>query len=153
MSEIFNNARVLLSTSTSLGTRDFSNRTMKVELTRDADEHDDTVMGLTARSRVIGLEKWSFKMDIIMSLSTADGGENSDNILHEIYTRNKAGGKVLVYVRKDTTAVQGPSNVAWQGLCVLKNYNPLSGSVGDLLKTVNVEFLGSDNLTRLATSS
>ena len=145
MSDIFNNAGVWLSTSTSTGTRNMSNRVMKVTLKRDADEHDDTVMGLTAHSRVIGLESWEFSMDMLQSFSTADGGENTNSILSTIYTRCKSGLKVSLTVAKDSTST-GPGLPTFTGLVVLKNYNPLDGGVGDLLKT-SVTFLGSGNLT------
>lgn len=152
MSEIFNSAFVLISTSTATGTRDMSSRVMKVSLTRDADEHDDTVMGLTAHSRVIGLESWEFSMGMLQSFSTADGGENTNSILRELYTMSKAGQKFLVTVRKHSTELLGLGNPTWSGLCVLKNYNPLDGEVGDLLKT-DVTFLGSGNLSESVTSS
>lgn len=152
MSEIFNSAFVLISTSTATGTRDMSNRVMKVSLTRDADEHDDTVMGLTAHSRVIGLESWEFSMGMLQSFSTDDGGENTNSILRELYTMSKAGQKFLVTVRKHSTELLGLGNPTWSGLCVLKNYNPLDGEVGDLLKT-DVTFLGSGNLSESVTSS
>jgi len=152
MSVIFNSAFVLLSTSTATGTRDMSNRVMKVTLSRDADEHDDTVMGLTAHSRVIGLESWEFSMSMLQSFTTGDGGENTDAILSTLYDVSKAGGKFLVAVRKHSTELLGPANPTWSGLAVLKNFNPLDGEVGDLLKT-EVTFLGSGNLTRSVTSS
>ena len=152
MSVIFTNARLLVSTSTSLGTRDLSNRTMELTLSRDADEHDDTVMGLTDHSRVIGLSKWEFKTKMLQSFTTGDGGENTDAILDTLYTLSKAGSKFLVYTRPDTTAAQGPANPGFQGLCVLKGFDPLAGKIGDVLQTA-VTFLGSGALSRLATSS
>lgn len=152
MSEIFNNAYVLISTSTATGTRDMSNRVTKVTLERDGDEHDDTVMGLTAHSRVIGLESWQFSMGMLQSFSTADGGENTNKVLRELYNTSKSGNKFLVSVRKHSTQLLGENNPTWSGLCVLKNYNPLDGEVGDLLKT-EVSFLGSGNLSESVTSS
>src|SRR5574343_286390 len=152
MSEIFNSAFVNISTSTAVGTRDMSNRVMKVSLQRDGDEHDDTVMGMTAHSKVIGLESWQFDMSMLQSFSTTDGGENTNSILRELYTLSKSGSKFFVQVRKHSTQLFGLSNPTWSGLCVLKGYKPLDGSVGDLLKT-DVTFLGSGNLSESVTSS
>lgn len=153
MSEIYTSAVVLISTSTSTGgLRDFSNRTMKIDLVRDADEHDDTVMGLTAHSRVIGLEKWSFKTTMLQSFSTADGGENTNTMLSTMYTQSKAGSKLLMSVKAFSARPQGTGNPTWSGLVVMKNYSPIQGGVGDLLKT-DVEFLGSGNLSESVTSS
>ncbi len=152
MSEIFNSAYVLISTSTATGTRDMSNRTMKITLERDGDEHDDTVMGMTAHSRVIGLESWQFSMSMLQSFTTADAGENTNTILRELYTTSKAGNKFLVTVRKHSTQLLGLANPTWSGLCVLKGYSPIDGEVGDLLKT-DVTFLGSGNLSESVTSS
>lgn len=152
MSEIFNSALVVVSTSTSAGTRDLSNRVTKVTLERDGDEHDDTVMGMTAHSMVIGLEKWQFSMGMIQSFSTGDSGENTNSILSTLYTLSKSGQKFLVSVTKHSTQLRGTGNPTWSGLCVLKNYNPIDGGVGDLLKT-DVTFLGSGNLTESVSSS
>jgi hypothetical protein len=150
-SEIFNNAYILISTSTATGSRDMSARVTKVTLERDGDEHDDTVMGMTAHSRVIGLESWQFQMGMIQSFSSADG-ENTNSLLRELYTTSKAGNKFLITVRKHSTQLLGLANPTWSGLCVLKNYNPLDGEVGDLMKT-DVTFLGSGNLSESVTSS
>ena len=152
MSVIYTNAKVLLSTSTAVGTRDMSNRVMKLELPRDADEHDDTVMGLTAHSRVIGLEKWSFKMTLLQAFTTVDGGENTNTILASTFTRSQAGLKSMMTVSAfGGTSTVSASNPTWSGLVVLKNYSPILGGVGDLLKT-DVEFLGSGNLTESYTT-
>lgn len=152
MSVIYTNAKVLLSTSTAVGTRDFSNRVMKLELPRDADEHDDTVMGLTAHSRVIGLEKWSFKMTMLQAFTTGDGGENTNSILATTFTRSQSGLKSMISVSAfGGTSTVSASNPTWSGLVVLKNYSPILGGVGDLLKT-DVEFLGSGNLTESYTT-
>ena len=152
MPEIFNNAYVLISTSTATGTRDMSSRVTKVTLDRDGDEHEDTVMGMSAHSRVIGLESWQFDMGMIQSFSTSDAGENTNKVLRELYTLSKAGSKFLVTVRNHSTQLLGEGNPTWSGLCVLKNYSPLDGEVGDLLKT-EVTFLGSGNLSESVTSS
>jgi len=152
MSVIYTNAKVLLSTSTAVGTRDMSNRVMKLELPRDADEHDDTVMGLTAHSRVIGLEKWSFKMTMLQAFTTGDGGENTNSILATTFTRSQSGLKSMISVSAfGGTSTVSASNPTWSGLVVLKNYSPILGGVGDLLKT-DVEFLGSGNLTEAYTT-
>jgi hypothetical protein len=152
MSVIYTNAKVLLSTSTAVGTRDMSNRVMKLELPRDADEHDDTVMGLTAHSRVIGLEKWSFKITLLQAFTTGDGGENTNSILATTFTRSQSGLKSMISVSAfGGTSTVSASNPTWSGLVVLKNYSPILGGVGDLLKT-DVEFLGSGNLTESYTT-
>lgn len=151
-SEIFNSAFVNISTSTAVGTWDMSARVTKVSLERDGDEHDDTVMGMSAHSRVIGLESWKFSMGMIQSFSSADSLPNTNSLLSSLYTLSKSGGKFFVQVRKHSTQLLGLNNPTWSGLCVLKGYKPLDGSVGDLLKT-DVDFLGSGNLSESVTSS
>ena len=151
-SEVFTNAQILVSTSTALGTRDLSNRTMKIELSRQKDDHDDTVMGNTAHTYIMGLEKWSFKTDMIQSFSTSDGGENTNNILDTLFNLPSNSQKFLVTVRKTLGTARGPSNPEWNGLCVLAGFSPITGGVGDLLKS-SVEFKGSSNLTLVTSSS
>jgi hypothetical protein len=151
-SEVFTNARIVVSTSTAAGTRDISNRTMKIELSRQKDDHDDTVMGSTAHTYIMGLEKWSFKTDMIQSFSTSDGGENTNSLFDTLFNLPAASQKFLVTVRKDNTLIRGVNNPEWSGLCVLKGFSPITGGVGDLLKS-SVEFTGSSNLSMVTTSS
>jgi hypothetical protein len=51
MSMIFNNARVMISTSTTTGENDLSASVTKVTIERKWDHHENTHMGLTAKSR------------------------------------------------------------------------------------------------------
>ncbi len=152
-STIFTNAQILVSSSTSTGAfRDMSNRTMKIDLSRSKDDHDDTTMGLTAHTYIMGLEKWSFKTDMIQSFSTGDGGENTNAVLDMLWNLPANAQKFLVQVKENSTGLYGPGNPVWTGLCVLKTFQPITGAVGDLLKT-NVEFVGSSNLSMSVTSS
>ena len=107
---------------------------------------------MTAHSRVIGLEKWSFKMTLLQAFTTVDGGENTNSILASTFTRSQAGLKSMMTVSAfGGTSTVSASNPTWSGLVVLKNYSPILGGVGDLLKT-DVEFLGSGNLTEAYTT-
>lgn len=152
-SVIMTNAKVLVSTSTSTGSfHDISNRVMKINLTRTKDDHDDTTMGNTAHTYVMGLEKWSFNTDMIQSFSTADGGENTNLLLGNLFSLPQNAQKFLVAVTENSTGTLGVGNPTWSGLCVLKGYSPINGGVGDLLKS-SVEFTGSSNLSESVTSS
>ena len=144
---------VLVSTSTSTSAfHDISNRVMKIDLTRTKDDHDDTVMGSTAHTYITGLEKWAFKTEMIQSFSTADGGENTNTLLQNLFTMPSNAQKFLMAVTYSSTALLGVGNPTWSGLCVLKGYSPLTGAVGDLLKS-SVEFTGSSILNQSVTSS
>lgn len=151
-SEIFTSASIIVSTTTGAGSRDLSNRTMKIELQRSKDDHDDTVMGESAHTYIMGLEKWSFKTDMIQSFSTADGGENTNNILNTLFTLPAGSQKFLVTVRKTAGTARSAANPEWSGLCVLAGFSPITGGVGDLLKS-SVEFRGSSTLSMAVSSS
>jgi len=89
---------------------------------------------------------------MIQSFSTSDGGENTNNILDTLFNLPSNSQKFLVTVRKTLGTARGPSNPEWNGLCVLAGFSPITGGVGDLLKS-SVEFKGSSNLTLVTSSS
>jgi hypothetical protein len=91
-------------------------------------------------------------MTMLQAFTTGDGGENTNSILATTFTRSQSGLKSMISVSAfGGTSTVSASNPTWSGLVVLKNYSPILGGVGDLLKT-DVEFLGSGNLTESYTT-
>ena len=150
-STIFTNAKLVVSTSTSAGTRDISNRLMEVELSEEFEEHDDTTMGLTSRSRAIGLGTWSINCTVLQAFATADGGENIDQLVNTWRDISSTGNKFLVELRK-ANADRDNTNPEYSGLVVMRTRQPLRGAVGDLL-TQDIEFLSAGDLTRTTATS
>ena len=138
MSIIFNNAQVRIATSTSLavGTtndgalKDISAFVSRVRLNRDFDEHDDTVMGMSAHSRTPGLESWETEVEMIQEFSTL-ANLNVDRLLHDIID-----GRIKVSMAiRPVSAARSSDNPEYYGHVRLFTHSPMDGAVGDLLKT------------------
>ena len=143
---IATNSLLAVGTGTSSADRDLSNRLRKMTLNETFDDHDVTTMGSTTRVRAIGLGEAEFTAELMQSFSTADAGENIDNILNELIGVSQGGGKFLVRMRP-VNGNRGPSNPEYSMLCVMAERTPFDGEVGDPL--VNpITFLSAGNLTR-----
>lgn len=155
MSVIFNNAKVIISTSTADGTNDISASVTKVTLERKYDLHENTHMGQSAKSRIAGLEEWSMTIDVLQSFSTGDASVESqiniDKLLSTLIDINTTGKSFMVHVRPKNTA-RSSDNPEYKGLVVLESYSPMDGEVGDLLK-MTIPLQSADNLTRSVSTS
>src|SRR5262245_59144083 len=72
---IFNNAQVFLGTSSSIGSTsagvfDISTFVTRIRLQRQFDLHDDTRMGLTAHSRIAGIEDWTAELELLQDFAS-----------------------------------------------------------------------------------
>lgn len=155
MSMIFNNAKVILSTSTSDGANDISASVTKVTLERKYDLHENTHMGQTAKSRIAGLEEWTMSIDVLQSFSTGQAATESqlniDKLLATLVDICTTGKSFMVHLRPVNTE-RSSDNPEYKGLAVLESYSPVDGEVGDLLK-MTIPLQSADSLQRIATSS
>jgi hypothetical protein len=161
MSFIFNNALVKVATSTGPGAApieastayyDISNQVTRVRLNREFEEHDDTVMSNTARSRVPGLETWAFELDVLQGFSIATCGASVFGGVDELFDTILAGkAKIWVSVRTCNGA-RSTSNPEYNGPARLFTHTVYDGEVGDLLKT-NPQFRSAGNLVRTVTAT
>ena len=133
-SEVFTNAYVAISTSTSTGANDVSNLVTSVELTRTYDLLDDTVMGETAHSRKAGLETATATIEFVQVFSTDGGQQNLDLLLNTLADVSATGNSFLITVNPKNAATTD-SNPAYSFLAVLESYAPMQGAVGEILKT------------------
>lgn len=156
-SVIFNNAKVMLSTTTcsgitTTGMYDISAIVSRVRLNMEAAEVDDTVMGMEYRSRLPGLKSWQVDLELLQDFAAAVATpfpvENPDKVLFAIYDDNP---RVIISVRPDN-AIRSSCNPDYYGPARLFGYSPLDGAVGDLLK-VNPSFRSAGNIIRSVTSS
>ena len=153
MSMVLTNAYVRLSTTTSssaaivgttgdTGMIDISPAVMKVTMKRTFDQHDDTHMGLTAHSRIPGLESWEMTCELLQDYHSA-AAPPVDELLDSIISGRL---KVLAAVRP-INAARTTDNPEYWGPVRLFSHSPIDGSVGDLLKTP-AALLSAGNLTR-----
>lgn len=172
MSMVFTNAYVRVATSTanitfgtttsaegSTGFYNLSQYVMRVRLTREFDEHDDTTMGLTDHSRIPGLESWEVELDLTQQYhgaipANSTGGadisspRSVDDLLYEL-TASKP--RVIVAVRACNTA-RSCDNPEYWGQARLFRHSPATGAVGELLMT-NPVFRSAGNIARITSAT
>ena len=152
---VMTNALVYLSSSTSLtstaGATDVSDHVMKVVLTRKFDVQDDTHMGQTAHSRVQSLEDVSATVDFLQDFASTAGGVNQtiDKLLASM---SNSGASRCYLAMRPVNAARTSDNPEYSMPVILQSYDPINGSVGDLLKT-SVPFMSAGTLSRLTSSS
>lgn len=143
---IVTNSLFAVGTGTSSADRDLSNRLTKLTWTEQFDDHDVTTMGSTVRVRAIGLGEAEVTAEVMQSYSTADAGENIDNIVNELRTLSQSGSKFLLRMRP-VNAARGASNPEYSMLAVMAERTIFDGQVGDPLKNP-LTFLSAGDITR-----
>lgn len=115
-----------------------TSRTRQVTLSFTAEEHDDTVMGATYRSKKLGLADWTINATFLQDYAAA----NVDATLFPLV--GSGSFSMNLYPSGSTSAADNPR---FSGNVVLAEYTPLDSAVGDLAE-VSVTFLGAGTLTR-----
>ena len=152
-SEVFLNANVLVSTTTGLGDNDISDLVTSVEFTRTYDILDDTTMGETAHSRKAGLETATASVELVQRFST-DGSsldKSLDALLQTLADLSTSGSSFLIAFTPGAGLVTS-ENPRYSFLAILESYSPMTGSVGDILKTTVPFQSGGGSVSRAVTS-
>lgn len=123
--------------SVTINSVDLSDFVTSCTINYEAEELDDSAMGDTSRSRLGGLKNWSIDLELNQDFAASA----TDVTLFSI-----VGSVVAIDIRPATGSVSS-TNPKFTGSALVQNYNPLSGSVGDLAKT-SCQLLGSGTLTR-----
>ncbi|MGW5578714.1 radical SAM protein [Micromonospora chokoriensis] len=116
---------------------DLSDWVRQVSFSVSADELDDTAMGDSYRSRILGLKDWSVTLEFNADFAAAA----VDATLWPLF-----GTNTTVTV-KATSAATSATNPLFSGSVAVSQYNPIGNSVGDLA-TVSVTWNGAGALTR-----
>lgn len=109
----------------------FSDHTSSCEINMSKDEVETTNFSGSGRERVAGLQDNSFTITFQQDFAAA----NVDAVLFPLWNNET---EFTVEIRPTSAAV-GPNNPKYTGTCILLEYQPLSGDVGDLSET-EVEF-------------
>lgn len=118
---------------------DLTNRTRQVTLSFTAEEHDDTVMGATYRSKKLGLADWTINATFLQDYAAG----NVDATLFPLV----GSGAFSMNLLPSGSGVAA-TNPHFSGDVVLAEYTPLDSAVGDLAE-VSVTFLGAGTLSRV----
>lgn len=106
---------------------DFSDHVSSVEVNLSKDEIDTTNFGGDGRERAHGLKDDSFVLNFQQDFAAAE----VDATLYPLWDLES---EFTVTVRPTSAAV-GTSNPEYSATCILLEYQPLAGSVGELSET------------------
>lgn len=118
---------VLKNPTISVNDVDLSSHIDTVEVMLSKDEIDTTNFGGDGRERVAGLKNDSFTLNFQQDFGTAE----VDATLYPLWD-NETEFEVAV---KPTNASVSPTNPEYSGTCILLEYQPLTGGVGELSRT------------------
>lgn len=109
----------------------FSDHASSCEINMSKDEVETTNFSGSGRERVAGLQDNSFSITFQQDFAAS----SVDSVLFPLWNNET---EFTVEIRPTSAAVSS-SNPKYTGTCVLLEYQPLSGDVGDLSET-EVEF-------------
>jgi hypothetical protein len=105
----------------------FSDHTSSVTVNLSKDEVETTNFSGSGRERVAGLKDDSFEITFQQDYAAA----STDAVLFPLYNNET---EFVVEVRPTSAAVS-VNNPKYTGTCILLEYQPLAGDVGDLSET------------------
>lgn len=129
---------VLTNAKVTVNAVDLSDHVKSVTVNYSAEILEDTTMGATSKSRVAGLKDWSVEVEFIQDYAASE-------VDATLFPLVGAAAFAISVVPVNTTV--SATNPNFNGNCVLGEYSPVSGSVGEL-STVTVTFEGDGTLTR-----
>lgn len=86
---------------------------------------DDTAMGDTTRTHLGGLKTWSIEVDLLQDYASS----STDQSLNAL-----VGGTYAFEIRPTSGSVSA-TNPKWTGTALVKDYQPIGGTVGELHMT------------------
>ena len=122
---------VLKECSITVNSVDLSDHVSSVEINLSKDQIDTTNFGGAGREYIAGLKNDSFTLNFQQNFATAE----VDATLYPLWD-NETEFAVVV---KPSTAAVSATNPSYSGTCILLEYMPLNGSVGEL-STTSVTF-------------
>lgn len=130
---------VLRDAFTLINAVDLSNDVAQVTVNMTVEDQDNTAMTALGHTRLAGLRDDSFTFEFIQDFAAGQ----VDATLAAIIA---AGAAVTVEVRP-TSAARSATNPGYNGSCILTDYGPIDGSVGDAART-SATFMVSGVITR-----
>lgn len=119
---------------------DLSDHTSSVTITMEKDEIETTAFTGSGRERVHGLNNDSFELNLQQDFDAA----SVDATLFPLWDQEN---EFVVEVRP-TSAAASATNPSYTGTCILLNYQPLAGGVGELSETSVTFMVQRTGITR-----
>lgn len=111
--------------------------TKSIRLPQGVESLDDTSMGDTTRSHLGGLKNWSIEVDLMQDYASGGPDQTINGIL----------GTVVAIECRPTSASASATNPKWTGNALVKDYQPIGGTVGEIHMT-RLVLESAGNLTR-----
>lgn len=108
-----------------------------VSLTYEAEAQDDTQFGDLTRSAKGGLKNWSGEIEFFQDYAAS---------APDVTLFSLVGSQVAIKLRATSGSIS-TTNPEYQGTALITSYKPISGSLGEMLKT-SVSFTAAGTLTR-----
>lgn len=109
----------------------------KVEIPVEVEDKETTTFGQTWKTRVGGLKDATLKISFLNDYSAS----NLDAIFWPLLT------SVVTFEVRPTSGAVGTTNPKWTGSILINSWNPITGSVGDVVQ-LDVDFPTSGPVTR-----
>jgi hypothetical protein len=117
---------------------DLSDHVKAVTINYEAEAQDDTAMGDDTRSNKGGLKSWSMDVEFHQDYAAAQVDATVFPLV---------GTTVVVDARPVATGGRSATNPSFTGTGMIQSYNPISGSVGDLMGT-SISVVSAGTLSR-----
>jgi len=120
-----------------MDSNDVSDHVTSVSFTYLGEPQENTAMGDSTRSRIPGLKDWNVTVEFNQDYAAA----GVDAIVFPLV------GTTFTVTIKPTSSAVSATNPSFSGTAYLENYNPIQGSVGEVM-TTSISMLASGDLTR-----
>lgn len=124
--------------SVTINAVDLSDHVRSVTINYAADIHDISAMGTASHIKLAGLKDWSVTIEFNQDYAASE----VDATLFSLIGAAEFAVSIL-----PTSAAASATNPNFNGNCVLENYQPINGPVGDPAVT-SITLQGSGDLTR-----
>lgn len=121
------NPFVIRNPSIKIGNVDLSGWVGEVSVDMTADDVDVTASGAGGKQRILGIRDDSFKLTVFSDF----GAGAIDQTLWPLFN----GGSLFLVECWASGTVSSTLNPKYSGTCILTNYSPISGAIGDAAKT------------------
>jgi hypothetical protein len=129
---------VLKDAFTTINAVDLSDHVKSIKVNYKAGEADDTAMGDDSVSRLAALKDFSLEITWNQDFAASE----VDATLFPL-----VGAAAFAIIIRPTSAAKSATNPEYTGNCILTEYTPLDGTVGDLAKATT-SMPGSGDLAR-----
>lgn len=130
---------MLYDAAVSINGQALSDHVKSVELKYEAADLDSTAMGSSTHTRLAGLKDWSATVTFNQDYAAA----SVDVTLFSL-----VGAAPFTILIRDTSGANSTTNPQYSGSCILTNYTPAGGKVGELAEAT-AEFKAAGALSRL----